>query len=75
MIVLDTRPGAADLIGIAGEPATLAFQFPRDMARLLRDASPHGAAPFALIMHEQACEAQDVEQSEFWLDVVDELRR
>ena len=75
MIVRDIRPGAADVIGIAGEPAASTVRSPPDMARLLRAASPRGAAPFALIMHEQACEAQDVEQSEFWLDVVDELRR
>ncbi len=75
MTVRDARPGAADLIGIVDEPAASAIQFPPDMARLLRVASPHGAAPFARAMHERACEAQNEEQSEFWSDVMDDLRR
>ena len=74
MIVRGIRPGAADVVGIAGEPAASAVRSPPDMARLLRAASLRGAATFALAMHEQACEAQDVEQSEFWFDVMDELR-
>ncbi len=75
MTVRDARLGTADLVEIVDEPAASAIQCPPDMARLLRAASPHGAALFARAMHERACEAQDEEQSEFWSDVMDDLRR
>jgi len=75
MSVRHVRPGAADLTGDVGELAASAIQSSSDIARLLRAASPHGAAPFACAMHERACQAQDEEQSEFWSHVLDDLRQ
>jgi len=46
MTARDVRPGAADLIGIVGDPETSATQLPSDMNRLLWAASPNSATAF-----------------------------